>query len=87
MMLTIHVTFQLQENPQLVITVSLLERGVQRLLMKCESCVDCALVQNQSFKGKPPLISIPVAGTEVPRIIPQGCHHSTCYIAMTLSYH
>ena len=29
---------------------------------KCESCVDCASVQGQGFKGTPPLVSIPVGG-------------------------
>ena len=32
------------------------------ILRKCESCVDCASVQGQGFKGMPPLVSIPVGG-------------------------
>ena len=32
------------------------------ILKKCESCVDCASVQGQGLKGKPPLVSIPVGG-------------------------
>ena len=30
------------------------------VLRKCEFCVDCTSVQGQCFKGKPPLVSIPV---------------------------
>ena len=33
------------------------------ILKKCESCVDCASVQGQGFKGKPPLVNIPVGGS------------------------
>ena len=32
------------------------------ILKKCESCVDCASVQGQGFKGRPPLVNIPVGG-------------------------
>ena len=32
------------------------------ILKKCESCVDCASVQGQGLKKKPPLVSIPVGG-------------------------
>lgn len=32
------------------------------VLKKCESCVDCASVQGQGFKGRPPLVNIPVGG-------------------------
>ena len=30
------------------------------ILKKCETCVNCASVQGQSFRGIPPLVSIPV---------------------------
>ena len=30
------------------------------ILKKCETCVNCASVQGQSFRGTPPLVSIPV---------------------------
>ena len=42
-------------------TLLLLEGHVW--LGKCQSCVDCALVQSQSFMDKPPLVSIPVGGS------------------------
>ena len=29
---------------------------------KCASCVVCASVKGQGFRGKPPLVSIPVGG-------------------------
>ena len=32
------------------------------ILRKCESCVDCASVQGQSFRGTPPLVCMPVEG-------------------------
>ena len=31
-------------------------------ILRCESCVDCASVQGQSFRGTPPLVCIPVEG-------------------------
>ena len=32
------------------------------ILKKCESCVDCASVQGQGFKGNPSLVNIPMGG-------------------------
>lgn len=32
------------------------------VLKKRESCIDCVSVQGQSFKGRPPLVSILVGG-------------------------
>ena len=32
------------------------------IMKKCQSCVTCASVQGQGFKGIPPLVSIPVGG-------------------------
>jgi len=32
-----------------------------QICMKCSSCVVCASVKEQGFRGKPPLVNIPVA--------------------------